>query len=137
MLTPKQESFCIEYAKTGNATEAYRRAYSVKSDGTARANASRLLANSSVKARLAELQAEITNKRIMDAVEIKERLTAIARREVVDTVTLPNGEQVQKSPSIRDTLRALETLAKISGLFVTKQELDVKGITPIVIHDDI
>lgn len=26
-LTPKQEAFCLELAKTGNASEAYRRAY--------------------------------------------------------------------------------------------------------------
>ena len=27
MLTPKQEAFCLAYLETGNASEAYRRAY--------------------------------------------------------------------------------------------------------------
>ena len=26
-LTPKQEAFCLAYMETGNASEAYRRAY--------------------------------------------------------------------------------------------------------------
>ena len=30
ILTPKQENFCIEYLKTGNASEAYRQAYGVR-----------------------------------------------------------------------------------------------------------
>jgi len=29
-LTPKQETFCLEYLKTGNASEAYRIAYDAK-----------------------------------------------------------------------------------------------------------
>ena len=28
-LTPKQENFCLAYLETGNASEAYRRAYDV------------------------------------------------------------------------------------------------------------
>ena len=28
-LTPKQESFCLAYIETGNASEAYRQAYDV------------------------------------------------------------------------------------------------------------
>ena len=29
-LTPKQESFCLAYIETGNASEAYRQAYDAK-----------------------------------------------------------------------------------------------------------
>ena len=29
-LTPKQESFCLAYIETGNASEAYRQAYNAK-----------------------------------------------------------------------------------------------------------
>lgn len=30
-LTQRQEAFCLAFIKTGNASEAYRRAYSLKS----------------------------------------------------------------------------------------------------------
>lgn len=56
-LTPKQERFCQAYIETGNASEAYRQAYGSKSSSaTVAPNASRLLGNSKVAARVAELR---------------------------------------------------------------------------------
>lgn len=56
-LTPKQERFCQAYVETGNASEAYRRAYGSKGKTeTVAPNASRLLGNSKVAARVAELR---------------------------------------------------------------------------------
>ena len=137
MLNPKQEKFCIEYLKSGNATAAYKAAFGIVNDGTARANSSRLLKSPAVQKRLSELQAAITNAAICDAKEIQERLSSIARREVCETVTLPNGAQVQKQTSIRDSVRALELLAKISGMFISRQEVELSGLIPVVIADDI
>lgn len=49
-MTDKQKRFCDEYLIDLNGTRAYRAVYSnVKNDDTARANASRLLANANVK----------------------------------------------------------------------------------------
>lgn len=59
-LTPKQEAFCLAYIETGNASEAYRRAYDPKRM-TAEAiavEASKLLKHPKVALRVAELQAE-------------------------------------------------------------------------------
>lgn len=134
-LTPKQESFCMEYSATGNATESYQRAYGGGRD-SARAKASALLRNDKIQARLAELQAEVANAKICSAREVQERLSAVARRELYETVTLPNGEQVQKQTSIRDATRALELLGKIQGMFIGKQEVDL-NVLPVMIHDDI
>lgn len=58
-LTPKQEAFALAYVETGNATEAYRRAYDV--DGNARdswihVEACQLLNHPKVSLRLQELQ---------------------------------------------------------------------------------
>lgn len=136
MLNPKQEKFCVEYLKSGNATSAYKAAFGIVNDNTARANSSRLLKNPAIQKRLSDLQAEINDGAICDAKEIQERLSAIARREVTETVTLPNGEQVQKQTSIRDATRALELLAKISGMFITRQEVELNGVLPVVIADD-
>ena len=63
-LTAKQEAFCLAFLETGNATESYRRAgYSAgMADKTANEAASRLLKNSKVAARLAELRAPAAEK---------------------------------------------------------------------------
>lgn len=57
-LTPKQEAFCLAYLESGNATEAYRQAgYSAgMADKTVQEAASRLLRNSKVVARLAQVR---------------------------------------------------------------------------------
>lgn len=137
MLNPMQEKFCVEYIQSGNGKASYKAAFGVTNDGTARVNASKLLRNPEVQERLKELQTELESQKICAATEIQERLSAIARRELYETITLPTGQQVQKQTSIRDSVKALELLAKVSGLFVTKKEIDLKGLTPVVIVDDI
>lgn len=60
-LTAKQESFALNYVQTGNASEAYRRAYDVSPDTkpeTIWSEASRVLADPRVSARVKELQEE-------------------------------------------------------------------------------
>jgi len=65
-LTPKQEAFALAYVETGNAAEAYRRAYDVKAQtthGTIYAAASKLLADNRIYTRVKDLQkqaAELT-----------------------------------------------------------------------------
>ena len=131
-LNPKQEKFCLEYATTGNATESYQSAYQMTDESIAATNASRLLRNAKVQKRLKEISDELSSQKIMDAEEIQKRLTAIARGEVDEELILKNGEHVRKQAAIRDVLRALELLAKIKGLFVTKVEGNFSGV-PIVI----
>lgn len=59
-LTIKQEAFCQAYIETGNASEAYRRAYGAKNQKpeTVNPNAFNLTQNTKILARLAELKAE-------------------------------------------------------------------------------
>lgn len=63
-LTPKREKFCLAYIETGNASEAYRRAYDAEnmSDKTVNEAASRLLRDSKVAARCGELRAETVKR---------------------------------------------------------------------------
>jgi len=59
-LTPKQEGFAQLYIETGNASEAYRRAYTVRETtkaATVWESASKLLADPKVSTRVAALQA--------------------------------------------------------------------------------
>ena len=59
-LSPKQEAFCMAYAKSGNATTAYKQAYPrIKNDKTAQACSSRLLASAVIQERLKAIREEI------------------------------------------------------------------------------
>lgn len=136
MLSPMKERFCVEYLASGNGKASYMKAFGVTNEGTARVNASKLLKNPEIQSRLKELQAEWQSAKICQAEEVQERLSAVARRELYETVFLPNGEQVQKQTSIRDSVRALELLAKINRLLVSKAEVDISGVMPVIIKDD-
>jgi phage terminase small subunit len=131
MLNPKQEKFCLEYASCGNATQAYLKVYG-GNELSAAAQSSRLIRKDNIRARLKELADEIASQRICTAIELQERLTAIIRREVTEEIILPNGEKIERQVSIRDILKAIEILAKIQGLFVVKQEVDIKN-APVII----
>lgn len=58
-MTPKQEAFCLAYVETGNASEAYRRAYDAEKMKPAVINvkASQLLAQDKISVRVDELKA--------------------------------------------------------------------------------
>lgn len=57
-MTPKQEAFCLAYVETGNASEAYRRAYdaeNMKPESIA-VQAAKTLAHPKIALRVSELQ---------------------------------------------------------------------------------
>lgn len=60
-LTQKQEAFALAYVETGNAAEAYRRAYDVKAatqHSTIYVAASELMRNPKIRVRVGELQSQ-------------------------------------------------------------------------------
>ena len=64
-LSARQELFCLEYIRDGNATQAAIRAgYSPK---TAYSTGQRLLKNVEVRARIDELMADLQQEKIADA----------------------------------------------------------------------
>lgn len=130
MLTPKQEKFCIEYAKCGNARQAYISAgYKNKKDSITDAAASRLLSSVKVKQRLAELYEDAKNNSIADIQEMQQILTSIMRQETKEEVILIDPVagvmREEKTASIRDIISAIEKLGKMQGAFVDKIEADV------------
>lgn len=135
-LSVKQEKFCLEYAKSGNQRQAYFKAgYNSKSDETADAAASRLLRNVNVQARLAELAEEAKNASIADIVEMQQTLTSIIRKQMTEEVIvvesvgdyMTEARKMDKEPSIKDIINAINTLGKIQGVFIDKvqQEVDM------------
>lgn len=122
-LTVNQEKFCLKYAECGNGREAYKYAYTkVKSDAVADTNASRMLSNAKVKARLQELAKQIEEESIADIKEMQQKLTQIIRGEQTEQVLLKDGEFVDKTPSIRDIISAIEKLGKMQGAFIDRVE---------------
>lgn len=142
-LTPKQETFCQEYIKCGNASEAYRKAYNTENMKPESINrkASELLDNVKVTARIQELDKEKKNEAIADAQEIQETLTRLLRGEVqeecvvVENIHVGCSEAriVNKQVTPKDRIKAGETLAKMRGYF----DLKVKIENVPVIEDDI
>lgn len=126
LTNAKWEQFCLEYAKTANATESYRKVYKSKSSAQVLSqSASRLLKNEKVQARLAELHEEMASEKIASAAEIQERLTSILRGELQEEVVVVEGVEkgvteariVLKRPSNADAIKAGQTLAKMQGAF--------------------
>jgi len=130
-MTARQERFCQEFAKTGNATlSAINAGYSEK---TANEQGARLLANVSVKERIRELQGEIKNQNIMDAREMQEMLTSIIRQESQEEVIVVEGcgdgvsEAVTKTktPSQSDRIKAIQLLARMQGVLDSGNTVNV------------
>ena len=140
----KQEKFCIEYAKSGNARQAYMDAgYSVKNSRTADANACRLLTNDNVKERLAELAEEAKNASIADITEMQQKLTSIIRQEAEEEVIvvinkgdfMQEAQTLTKKPSLKEVISAIEKLGKMQGAF--DNTVNLNGNVGVVIVDDI
>ena len=142
-LTPKQEKFCQEYIKTGNASESYRVAYDcqkMKSE-TINRNAFDLLQNNKISTRIKNLSEEIKNKSIADAEEIQIILTKLLRGEATEecVVVESTGDYcseariIEKHVTPKDRIKAGETLAKMRGYF----DLTIKIDNAPTIIDDI
>ena len=119
-LNIKQEKFCLEYSKSGNATEAYKIAgYKYNSDESARAHAARLVTNGNIQARLRELSEEVKSQKIADTVECQEILTELARNKKIYP---------------KDRVAALNTLLKAQGAF--SQNVNIIGAVPVVFNGE-
>lgn len=106
-LTDKQKRFCEEYVVDLNATQAAIRAkYSPK---TAQEQSSRLLSNVMVKAEIARLQAERSQRTSVDADWVVVRL-------------VKEAEDRSEGATQGGRIRALELLGKHVGLFAEKVE---------------
>lgn len=132
-MTDKQQIFADEYLKDLNGKRAYKVAYTnVKKDGTARANASRLLTNANVKSYINEQLEIMHNKRQADAAEVLEYLTSVMRGEQTEKTLISLGELGQEITDIdvgaKDRLKAAELLGKRHALFTDKVDLQTGDI---------
>ena len=139
-MTPKQKKFCLEYASSGNVTEsAIKAGYSKK---TARSIGQENLTKPDIQKFLQELAEQMASQKIANAKEMQEVLTSIIRQELDEEVIVVEGcgdgisEAVikKKKPSTRDAIKAIETLAKMQGLFDTSTNVNL--VIPVFSGED-
>ena len=110
-LTPKQENFCLAYLETGNASEAYRRAYDA--DGmtpeSVNRKAKEVIDNVKIAARLEELRAPVREKALLTLESHLKRLDDLSRKA---------EDAEQFAPAIT----AETNRGKAAGLYTEKTE---------------
>ena len=130
-LTPMQEKFCQEFIKTGNQSEAYRRAYpkSLKwKPETVTERASVLMRGSNVSTRVKELQAKIEKKNEITKEWIFKQLkNVIAKSSTEEEIKNAEGGTGEYKYDSSGVNKAVDTLNKMLGYYApTKQEVDMK-----------
>jgi phage terminase small subunit len=130
-LTPKQEAFCLAYLETGNASEAYRRAYDAENmkAETIHKRASELLADGGITGRLKESRKAVADRVEVDRAWVLERLIenserAMTAEPVRDNKGKPTGEYTYQGNVAN---RALELVGKEIGMFVDRKEIGEPG----------
>lgn len=104
-LTQKEKAFVREYIKTGNGLQSIKKAgYNYKTEGTCMVQASKLIRKPNVAAEIRRLNDKKEKKAIMDANEVMELFSAIARGEVKDQFGL--------DATLNDRLKAMQEIAK-------------------------
>ena len=142
-LNERQKRFVDYYLQSSNATDSARKAgYSVKN---AMQIGCELLRNPKIQTALNTRLAEMESERLAETQEILEYLTSVMRgqteEEVVVNVGVGKGftqaQKVQAKVGAKERLKAAEMLAKVKGMFINKNELEISGSVPVVIVDDI
>jgi phage terminase small subunit len=146
-LTPRQEKFCQEYVGCLLGYKAYQAAYPDAKYDTARANAAKLLADTSIKARVQELQKEQAERYQISAGFLIEKSLEVYSKASVgkDEVVVDKfGEIVKTGNKIYDTRGmndALKNIASITGLNsqTIKAQVDAKAEAnvKVVTADDV
>lgn len=120
-LTPKQEAFCLEYIKTGNATEAYRRSYDVKPDtkeATINRSAKSLIDNPKIAARIAALGGKAEKQAILTREKHLENLQKMRNMAL-------------KDKKYEAAIKAEIACGKVMGHYIEKHEVSAPDGAPL------
>jgi len=119
MLTPKQTKFVEVYLETGNASEAYRQAYNVKSmnENTINRNAHSLLYNNKIATRLDEIKAKNAERTQVTLEYLTNRLIKAADMAEEQGKAGELGQNVQR-------------VATLTGFWKENQQLTVENNSP-------
>lgn len=122
-LTAKREAFAVAYVETGNASEAYRRAFNAErtQPHVVHVKASELLADGKVKVRVKELQAMAAERALISVQSLTEEL------EEARALAL-----AEKQPSA--AVSASMGKAKLHGLLTDKVEAKVNEKRTVILQ---
>lgn len=113
-LTPKQEAFARAYVETGNASEAYRRAYDASgtTDKSVHENAAKLIKHTKVAPRIEQLQQEIAKRHDVTIDRIVRELALLGFANMLDYVrTTDHGDAyVDLSDLTREQAAAIQEI---------------------------
>ncbi len=137
-LTPKQNKFAEEYVNTGNASEAYRRAYDVAettSNDVIKVKASELLKNGNIAVTVKDLQKkeaeafQITRKEVAEGyfkmIKSWEYLMDLAAKENLTKEQKAKFYLLKEMVKGSDYRGAYDSIAKMFGLNAPdKQEIE-------------
>lgn len=130
-LTPKQERFCNTYVEIGNASAAYREAYSCDGmkDKTINEKASKLLKKDKISTRVKELQEELKQKSDISKDRILDELSAILDAKITDYVQF-DGMNIKFKPFDELTEKQVKAIESIKeGRFGIELKLHGKSWT--------
>jgi len=133
-LTPKQKLFCLEYLKTFNATDAYKKVYWV-SQKSAEVNWCRMLSNDKVS--------EFLQDKTQQKIEKEETWVEYVIRNLKEIIEIWMGRQAielkgkeQKIYDLKNVNSALEKLWKYHKMYTDKIEQDATVQIQIVSYKD-
>jgi phage terminase small subunit len=136
-LTEKQKRFADYYIETGNAEESAKKAG--YSEATARGHSHKLLQNVAILKYIESKVGKKDEEQIAKQDEILSYLSSIMRGEQSEQVLQGVGKGAQvitdMEVNAKDRIKAAELLGKRYGLWVDRQDIDVKGAVTFV--DDI
>jgi len=114
-LTPKQEKFCLVYIETGNASEAYRRAYNTSKMKTESVNrkAFEVLENVNITARVEEIYKTHQKRHDVSIDSLTQELTDAAK-----------FAKEMENPSA--LIQAIIAMAKLHGFMQKRVSGDVR-----------
>lgn len=129
-LPPKQERFCWEFVlKTGGQAEAYQKAFPGVSLKSAAANASRLLKDPKIQARITQIKVELQSRYAVSAdrvVFFLSQVLNVDRSEFLDDQgnVLPIGEIPTEAKRILDVDFQLDRHGKQRAVYRLPKRLD-------------
>lgn len=128
-LTVKQEKFVQNIVSGMSQRQAYKDAYNAENmtDKSIDEEACRLFNDIKISTRYKSIMKKLEDEAIMTARERMIWLSDVVKGKVKHTSYGSNGEAYENEAYISDKLRAVDTLNKMSGEYITKVEADVSS----------
>ena len=131
-LTPKQEKFCNLYVELGNASDAYRGAYSCSrmKSTTINGKAYNLLKKGHIGARVKELQTELKKRSDYKKEDALKSLADIANANIADFIRIAEDEEIEMQDDGKTVSRSSRQVILIRDLdeLTPEQQRCIKSV---------